>query len=639
MRRSICFCEPNFIRTGQVGTWSFVFTTSTPLPKGTMLKFDIMSAGRSFEWQIPQTNIKNKTNTIWGKLPNNKTIAAKAKKENLSHQFEFTLPSAINAGENFTIYMGSPSAKTTEKNGNKAQTYTQRRKPFLLYIDPKGKGNYKDPEVFSLDVRGNKLTKLHIIVPSYVSRNKRFDVIVRFEDEYGNLTNKAPEGTLINLSYENLRENLNWQLFVPETGFITLPNLYFNEEGVYRLQLTNQLTKETFLSPPIKCFAESNEHLFWGVLHGESERIDSNENVESCLRHFRDDLAMQFTASSSFEMEEETAKYWKNITHQIAEFNEDERFVVFAGFQWRGNNNEEGLRHIIYSKDNKPLLKKRDMKYNSLKKMYKTYQVKDFISIPTFTMGSDSCFDFKDFHPEFERVVEIYNAWGSSECMKKEGNLKPIVGSGKNAIKENKNGSLQEALKRNCRFGFIAGGLDDRGIYSHAYEVQKQYTPGITAIIATAQTREAFLQALYDRHCYATTGEKIILGFSIAGMPMGSEINNFSKPGLVYNRYIEGYVIGTTKIKTIEIIRNGKVIHTIKPDKEQVDFEFDDIEKTNKIVLKSPDDRPVFLYYYLRIVQEDDHMAWSSPIWVDYYDDKTLEKMQAEKALKRKTKK
>ena len=34
------------------------------------------------------------------------------------------------------------------------------------------------------------------------------------------------------------------------------------------------------------------------LLHGESERIDSTENIESCLRHFRDDRAANFYASS-----------------------------------------------------------------------------------------------------------------------------------------------------------------------------------------------------------------------------------------------------------------------------------------------------------------------------------------------------
>src|SRR5206468_9855592 len=136
----------------------------------------------------------------------------------------------------------------------------------------------KEQEIFHLDVRGHKLKTLRIIAPSLITRNRRFDVIVRFEDMFGNLTSNAPEGTLIELSYEHLRENLNWKLFVPETGFIALPSLYFNEPGIYRIQLRNLKSKESFFSPPIKCLPEAGLSLFWGLLHGESDRVKSGEN-------------------------------------------------------------------------------------------------------------------------------------------------------------------------------------------------------------------------------------------------------------------------------------------------------------------------------------------------------------------------
>src|SRR5690606_26515566 len=220
---------------------------------------------------------------------------------------------------------------------NNAQKTVQRRRPFHLFIDPKGKGDYKESETFFLDVRGNHLTALKIITPSLVARNKRFDVIVRFEDMFGNLTSNAPEGTLIDLSYQHLRENLNWKLFVPETGFIALPNLYFNEPGIYKIQLRNLKNKEQFFSPPIKCLPEGPLSLYWGALHGESERIDSAENIESFLRHMRDDKALQFFATSCFDSEEETSNdIWKGVVQQVAEFNEDDRFVVLLGFQWQG---------------------------------------------------------------------------------------------------------------------------------------------------------------------------------------------------------------------------------------------------------------------------------------------------------------
>lgn len=507
-----------------------------------------------------------------------------------------------------------------KKNGTRTQTNAQRRRTFNLFVDPTGKGNYDEPEVFSIDIRGSDLESIRILTPSFVTRNKRFDVVVRFEDQYGNLTNNAPDDTLIELSHEHLRENLNWKLFVPETGFITLPNLYFNEPGIYTIRLRNSATNEIFQSCPIKCFPDSNRHLFWGLLHGESERIDSTENIESCLRHFRDEKAINYFAVSPFESIEETSNdTWKLISQNVAEFDENDRFTTFLGFQWVGNAKEEGVRQLIYLKDGKQILRKKEPKNSSLSKIYKSFSPKELISIPSFTMGKGYEYDFKNFDPEFERVVEIYNAWGSSETTKKEGNTRPIQISGKTGIQESAEGAIQKALQKNCRFGFVAGGLDDRGIYADFYESdQEQYSPGLTAIVSPEHSRSSMGEALYNRSCFATTGERIILGLSLAGAPMGSETTTLQKHGLRINRHLAGYAAGTTKLKSIEIIRNGKVIKTFEPNEYYLDFTFDDMVPIEKVVIDAKDKKPPFVYYYLRVTQEDGHMAWSSPIWVDF---------------------
>src|SRR3989339_355132 len=626
MRRSICMTEPSLSYAGEISNWKFVYTTSTSLPKGTKIKFDLQSKGREIDWQIPHINLKEKSNVIWATMPDGKVLSAKTldHADGIVPDFEFVLPSEIKTGENFTVGIGHPDAdrKTAKELGTRCQTIVQRRRPFYLFIDPKGKGDYKDPEIFNLDVRGNQLHTIRIIAPSVVARNKRFDLIVRFEDECGNLTNHAPEGTLIELTYEHLRENLSWKLFVPETGFLSLPNLYFNEPGIYRIQLENLLSKEKFHSYPIKCFAEQDKSLFWGLLHGESERVDSAENIEACLRHVRDEKSLQFFATSSFESVEETSnEVWKSICNHLIEFNEENRFSTFLGQQWESNLPEEGLRTFVFAKDNKPILRKKDPKNSGLKKIYKGLTPKELIAIPSFSMAKGLGTNFGDFTPEVERVVEIYNAWGSSECLEEEGNTRPISSTGKNGVVEWKDGSIRKALNQNLRFGFVAGGLDDRGVFSNLYEGdQVQYSPGLTAIMAPEHTREALFAALYNRSCYATTGERIILGFSIAGIPMGSELSTKVKPGLVYNRHISGYVAGTSPIKEIEIIRNGKLIHTLRPNESNVDFTFDDPEMITQVALPSNSEAPAFVYYYLRILQENGHMAWSTPIWIDLHD-------------------
>lgn len=632
MRRSICFTDPAYVLAGEVGHWKFAYTTAVSLPKGAKLRFDPASKGRDIDWEIPDLASKS-ANTIYMTMENGKALQAKEVYvgDALTPQFEFTLPTQVKSGETVTIHLGPPKGK---KQGNGAQTTSQRRRPFYLYVDPKGKGHYDEPEVFTVDVKGGPLHTIKVLTPSLVVKNRRFDVVVRFEDQFGNLTNNTDEETLIELTYENIRENLSWKLFLPETGFLTLPNLYFNELGVFTIKLTNTLTGETFTSCPMISVAESTTQLLWGQVHGESERYDSTESIENCLRHFRDELAYNFFITSPFENAEETPNdVWKLIAQNVGDFDEEDRFNTLLGFQWEGAPKEEGIRQIVYSKDNRPILRQKDTKYNTLKKIYKAFTPKDLLSIPTFTTGTGFGFDFEGFNPEFERVVEIYNAWGSAECSEKEGNLFPVKPNGKKGVKEWPQGTVQNALNKNCRFGFVSGGLDDRGIYYDFFDDdQVQYTPGSTAVLAKSNSRSAVYEALYNRSCYATTGPRIIIHFTLSGFTMGQQTSTEEKPGLMVNRHFRGTVAGTSDLKSVEIVRNGEVIATFNSKTYWLDFEYDDLTQLSKIALDGGKGKPPFVYYYLRVLQKDGNMAWSSPIWIDDLG------MKSKKAKKVKTK-
>jgi hypothetical protein len=98
---------------------------------------------------------------------------------------------------------------------------------------------------------------------------------------------------------------------------------------------------------------------------------------------------------------------------------------------------------------------------------------------------------------------------------------------------------------------------------------------------------------------------------------MGSELDTKSRPGLEFNRHITGYCIGTKPISEAHLIRNGKIFRSLDVKDGIVEFEIDDTDILGQVALEPKEDRSPFVYYYLRAVQEDGHVAWSSPIWVD----------------------
>ena len=65
-------------------------------------------------------------------------------------------------------------------------------------------------------------------------------------------------------------------------------------------------------------------------------------------------------------------------------------------------------------------------------------------------------------------------------------------------------------------------------------------------------------------------------------------------------------VTGTNAIKQMDIVKNQKFVYTSRPGTKQSTFEFTD---------KEFDSAPA--YYYLRVLQEDGQLAWSSPVWVN----------------------
>ncbi len=616
MRQSIAVCLPARCYAGDLGSFHFVYTSAHSIPEGSKLRFDLLSHGSETEWELPQTDLKRKKNLIWIEMEDKKIVGASivegAEKEKL---YEFRLPSEVKKGESFTIILGSPS----DGDGNRCQLNLQRRRAFHLYIDNlKDKGDSKIPEIFQINVQGNILKNIRIIAPSLVEKNSKFHLSIRFEDQYSNLTNYAPEGSLIQLSYAQQRDNFNWKLFIPETGLLHLPNLQFNEPGIYIIQLLNIKTEERFFSSPIKCVDFAKYSIYWGLFHSELDRPFFN--LDSCLHAFRDEHSLHFYSSSFYGNKEgETEKSWKQLSESIAQFNEDYRFSAFLGFQYLA---EEGLRQILYFKDQKTFFSNKEAKSSSLSKLYKFLNPKESVSILISTMHPGCITDFKKIDPELEKLVEIYNSSGSSETTIEEGNLHPIRYSSKEERKAAESGSILNALKKNHRFGFVAGGLDNKVPLRKKNKEEKeekwnQYSPGLTAILSKEQTREAFVQALLARACYATTGEKIIIDFSIAGVGIGGELTTQSKPGLMFNRHIAGYVVGCAPLKEVALIRNGVKIHLFSIEDNSSDFVYDDEEELSKILLPSPDQRPPFVFYYLRVLQENGHMGWSSPIWID----------------------
>ena len=151
-------------------------------------------------------------------------------------------------------------------------------------------------------------------------------------------------------------------------------------------------------------------------------------------------------------------------------------------------------------------------------------------------------------------------------------------------------------LDSGLRFGFIANS-DSHGLLWHHGECRKRdpFRTGLTAVLSTDRTREAILDAIRTRRCYATSGAKILLDVRVAGFPMGSEI------AIDGAAEVHARVLGTMDITRVELVTPDGVAASDEPGSPSVSFVAE---------VEAP-------HVYCRVTQMDGEMAWSSPIFFD----------------------
>jgi hypothetical protein len=149
-------------------------------------------------------------------------------------------------------------------------------------------------------------------------------------------------------------------------------------------------------------------------------------------------------------------------------------------------------------------------------------------------------------------------------------------------------GYVNLALAKGYRLGFQAS--------SDHFSTHISYC----VVLAERHDRPAILDALKKRHCYAAT-DNIIMDLRSGNQIMGDEFKTAQPPALQFS------VVGTAPIARIDILKDCEVVATLKPGKSEHQGAWTDPKPT-----------PGVHYYYIRVQQTDEELAWSSPMWIEY---------------------
>ncbi len=215
--------------------------------------------------------------------------------------------------------------------------------------------------------------------------------------------------------------------------------------------------------------------------------------------------------------------------------------------------------------------------------LYKYLRQFGGVSIPA-TSATDLGTDWRDSDPAVEPAVEIYEGYRQS-YENEQGPRAAKPGDAIGGLKPA--GYVANALDKHFRLGFMAS--SDHVSTHIAY----------ANVLVAEPTREAILDAIRQRHVYAST-DNIVAEVRCGDHLMGDEFTSADAPKITVR------LIGTAPFAKVAIVKDGKEAYSVAPNTKAVSFTWAD-----------PNSDPVSAsYYYVRGEQSDGQVVWASPMWI-----------------------
>lgn len=474
---------------------------------------------------------------------------------------------------------------------------------FTLSVDSKGQGDWELlSDLPRFEVTPEEPSFLWVTAPAQTVAGQVFSVRAVARDCFHNVATTGASTPKLQLPDESIVP------FRQESpGVFVCENVALNAEGVHRLKVLADGLPAAH-APPIRVLDQApartllfgDPHCMSGLCVGEYPRPSTaREIVEYVHTYARDCAGVDFAACTSLAMRMDEAQ-WKEVVEAANRFSEAGRYVAFPAYEWFGMLDQDGNKNVYFlDDDNIPKLDSRSPDSDLPEKLWK--QLERFegraLTIPhhsvSAVIGTRWCWH----DPRFQRLVEIYSCWGNSES---KGCERPLVNPARYEGQ-----SVQAALEKGYRLGIIAGSdtHTSQPGFSNRLRLKNAWRGGLACVWAETFDREGIFKALWERRCYGTTGARIILEFFLNDVPMGSEVRLEASR----DRKLKIYAEACSLVQKVVIIKNSQEVHVAEPNQESVSLEWID----SKGKERESD------YYYVRLIQDDGEMAWSSPVWVD----------------------
>jgi hypothetical protein len=525
---------------GSMGTWTLTYTVgSYGIDSGGQLKvaFPLVT-----DWETPQFTSGEESGytTVF--------TSGNAKLRTSWHPKGYVRPwnpcividiydGSLDPNDTITIIFGETALGSP---GIRAQTYLESKFEFRTLVDPT---NSNDPRRIptspQIRIVSDDITDLVCIVPSQANINEPVEIFVKGEDKWRNPT-PAPDQLQYSWVGNGSAKIDNGHLTIDATG-----------TGYLIVEATVNSTVLQCQSNPITIQANSQPiQRYWGDLHAQTKSTVGTGDEDEYFTFGRDIARLDFASHQGNDFQI-TDEYWQHLNDVSAKYHEDGKFVVFPGYEWSANSPAGGDHNVFYRNEGQPILRSShwlvpdipetdltpahpaDVFYD---KMKSTVSLDDVIIAQH--VGGRYANLRKYFDQDLVSLVELVSCWGMFEWMLWDALERDYIV-----------GVMCNSDGHHGRPGAEGAGMADFGIKN-----------GLTCVLANVLTRDGVFDALKQRHCYGTTGTRLLLDFRANNALMGDVVL-----GITDEIQLDANVIGTSDIDSIQLYHGTELIHEERP--------------------------------------------------------------------------
>lgn len=539
------------VEAGSMGQWTITLTVgSYGIDEGGTIK---LSQRFAADWEIPQFDRPQASG--YTTVTTSGEARLRAYYHTKAHERPWMKCMVIDVydgslapGDVVTIVLGDRSQGGP---GIRAQTFQEAAHEFRVLVDPTNASRAVPlPTSPRFPVIPGPPVNLVCIVPSEGQVDTPVAVFVKGEDHWGNPT---PPPADVSLAWIPLDAGEGPDAVAFSRGALVARA---PTRGRVHVEASTAQGPLVAHSNPIRIAAELPElRHWWGDLHAQSAGTVGTGDEDAYFTFGRDAARLDFAShqGNDFQIDDD---YWAHLNATVGKYHKDGEFVVFPGYEWSANTPAGGDRNVFFRREGLPILRSSHWQIphvpeDALSPAHPAdvlfARLREHVARDDVLMGAHVGGRYADIRryldAELGPLVEVLSCWGIFEWLLWDA----FEGGHVVGIMCNSDG-------HKGRPGAEGPGAGEFGMRG-----------GLTCVQAAAQTRDSIWQGLQARHCYGTSGARMLADFSAQTPDNRQFLLGDVIPDSVSHVHLRGEVVGCEPLESLVLYAGRMPIRTIQP--------------------------------------------------------------------------